>query len=35
MALGMAFKARDGLLTLMVAGRTGAEARDTLLRIEG
>lgn len=33
MPLGMALKVRDGLLTLMVAGRTGADARAKLSAI--
>jgi hypothetical protein len=33
MELGVAIKVRDGLLTLMVAGRTGADARDRLRAI--
>jgi SnoaL-like domain len=33
MPLGIALIERDGLLTLMVGGRTGADARDRLLGI--
>jgi ketosteroid isomerase-like protein len=33
MPLGVAITVRDGLMTLMVAGRTGADARDKLLAL--